>query len=292
VYLVGAITEWVRLTTANYPGDVALNLMPKSQIAALGLRGVLVVGLLLVPTVLVALRYLTRRASGKGFALGSRNLWGLGLIIVVAISSRFGWKAPVMVASLFLVGAATVTVGNALEKKADLKGWLLRSLVGQVIGALVLSALVSWRGLGVTFALLAGIGLVLALRSRPSSPGLRRVLVGGLIALEGVGALAWQIQSPVHITQVLLSPTLIPERPNLGMPYFGATDSFVYVGEVFPNPSGSKKDFRYSGQILEIPRKSITRLTFRGWPSELYPKLASPAGAIWGRVKSLWKRIF
>lgn len=69
IYLGGAMTMWLRLELAGYPGDLGVQHQPRAKLAAIGLRGVLAVVAVLVALAIAFLvatlvyRFLTRRYS-------------------------------------------------------------------------------------------------------------------------------------------------------------------------------------------------------------------------------------
>ena len=73
VYFVGAVTLWARFRTAALPADIAIEHYPRTQVAAIGVRGiavvagliVLAVGLLYLVLLLVGLRRRGRRCVAR-----------------------------------------------------------------------------------------------------------------------------------------------------------------------------------------------------------------------------------
>jgi hypothetical protein len=295
VYLIGAITVWVRLTTARFPADVALDFMSKTRIAAIGLKGIGIILLILLPVFLLALSY---RGGDFTYPAWTRKRWirvvtGAVLVGGLWLSLRIGgWKAPVMFGSLLLVAVA---VAIAVNRAANANARLYRRtfIIASTI-AILLSALVSWRGLAVTLALLAFTWLttIYIRRMEPMTRYLGRWLIAGLVALVGLAALTWQIQAPVRISSVEIVPPIPGELTGELIPYFGQTDSFVYVAEVTDSRMVSPGNFEwtYTHAILEVRRDAVTYLKF-GPTVVLRPAIDSPAAVVWHWLNRVTDRV-
>jgi hypothetical protein len=318
VYLIGAMTVWVRLTTAGYPADVALESMSKTRVAAIGLRGILVVALLLIPVLILGFWYV-RRDKGATNLQWIQSWWFRGPLVAAAIfvlwvSSKFGRNVAFMVVSLFLVAlvfgiaesmlAVTSKFKNGeveAQKQRDLELALIFGITTKpkrkenskptskerwvliVAGtaAIVFSGFVSWRGLAVVLALLASVGLMAEFvqrrRQDTFTPASRRWLIAGVVVIEGVAGLAWQVQAPVKVSSAEVSPPVAGEFSDEFIPFFGESGGFVYLGEVTNSkrqPNGTYT-FDYAPRIIEIPRNKISLLTF-GSSVILHPRSGRP----------------
>jgi hypothetical protein len=123
-------------------------------------------------------------------------------------------------------------------------------------------------------------------RRRPSLGLLLGVLAGAALA-----AVAWQIQPPVLIQTVVVTPVgdatladvgLGQETSGVAIPYFGESDQHVYVAEiqsVNPGEEG-RYTWTFTRKVLEVPRAHV-RLGFPAEKGELQPELPSPACSLW-----------
>ncbi len=185
LYLVGAITVWIRLRTAGYPADTGLSLMSKGTVVGVGVRGVVIVTVVLGPILLFARWYLRHEVTeASGSHIRRPILEAIAAILVVLLAYRLGITDGLRLGSLVLVASAT-----AMLQEVGLK-WFPKSpkfwpMAIAAIAGVVLAAFVSWRGLGVACVALAVAALVAHSRERASFP-LWPLLVLTVIVIEAV----------------------------------------------------------------------------------------------------------
>ena len=271
IYLVGATTVWLRLSTTGYPTDLAIERYSSTHLLGIGLRGVLTVaGLVLLPG-LAALTYVSVRSWVRRRWPKRRPLWLKILVWTCAVTGCVAILVGAWVAS-WKVGLAVLivelgTLVTVLAKPPEVT-WIVGLLVSVAVIAIAVAG--TWRGVGLAVA--AVIALT-AMRYCSASDNLSRgriaVLLAGLGLAAGVAAVAWQVEGTLGVPAVVIdlddSAVIDLEEEVLSckFPYFGQTDGFVYLGEIRLEPgAGSAAEpcnhVFYTKAILEIPRGDVS----------------------------------
>jgi hypothetical protein len=288
VYFVGAITVWVRLKIVGYPADEALGLMPKDRVAAVGVRGMFWIGLVSLPALIAARAYFAKPV--RHWSWPYRVMVIVLTLVGLLVASRFGWQVPAVLGALALTAWTASLIRDAFSRTPPSTQirWLLVPLA-----ALFSAALVSWRWLGLVFALLASLLIVAFLmrrRLKELKPVARVAVVVGLILIAAEGALAWQVHAPIAVDEVVLVPPQRLALATVDVPYFGATDKFVYVGRIAPalNPTDcGGQPYAVSRTIVEIPRSEIKKLKFGGPQFVIFSDVPSPLEAAKSWIRRL-----
>jgi hypothetical protein len=117
--------------------------------------------------------------------------------------------------SLLLVGTVAVLLGAGSRKSWKL---VLAAIAG--LAAVIVSSIFGWRLFGLASAMLA----VLTLITLPSREPGKRVpwwINLTIAACVAVAAIAWQVNTPIRFSTVVLAPAVNPALPDVPMPYFG-----------------------------------------------------------------------
>jgi hypothetical protein len=312
VYFAGAIALWLRLHKAGYPADLALEHQTRSEVVAVGLRGLLIItGLFAALAACWGLaNFLANRLAGWIDARPARREHAHRLKRQYLKVVRAGLRVVGPVALLLLlkdvdqryVGIAMIAIGVAAfatTLMATGRGSPIR-LVGLVV-AVIGASLVSWRTFGVVLAVAVALGLsFLAHETR------WRPLPGSVVSIAILGAAAviatvsWEIDGTVRWQGAYLSPippflsarSSVPENlPNVAFPYFGETGDRVFVADV--REAHKTDDGRWewevccgdgSSRVVEIKREDV-RLSFPGEKSVLYFSREPPATSLWNFLK-------
>jgi hypothetical protein len=294
-YFVGAVVMWLRLNIAGFPADVGLELVPKARLVAIGVRGIGVVALIAGFLLVLTHFYATRWATPLQTLVASRRWVGLSIaVVIVALSVgsfRMGWPVFGAYISLVLVAAAAVGLVLSRGEGAATWGWGV-GIVAALI-SITASSIHGWRLFGLV------VGLLVALALAFSAPG-SAYIVGrrvpwwvnvGIVGSVVVAAIAWQVNSPIEMDTVAVSPPPNPDMAGVYAPFFGETDSFIYVAELRSrNDPNALDPFTYTHNILEVPREGLSTVAF-GQKGSLRPSIPTPARALWDWLSDIWSKI-
>lgn len=260
IYFVGAVTVWVRLTSARVPPDVAIAHQSRSELISLGVRGVLAVTATILVLALVAY-----------------------LIILVGAYLRYRWRLH--------RGLETVPPRNLFHasrsavRELKLGHFRILALIG--IGLVVGTSFINWRVFGIVVALVVVIAVTLRYLHRYSvrrrKPSLAQTMA--VIVAAAAAAVAWQANEKIYVQTVIVDPPPKPFLKNVPIPYFGETDKYVYLGDIdrVTQSASNEFDWRYKHGIIEISRDEV-ELIFVYQQGDLNPNLDSPAVAFWHAI--------
>ena len=284
IYFLGAASMWLALRGRGFSPDVAIEHQPRSQLIALGVRGVFAVAIIVVLAAGIAILF--RRLLPKPLKqLPSAVVIGL---IAVFIASWFGWRWFALA-----FAAAVALLVSALDWRTDTHsmrrspfGWFLLLIAG------VLTAL-AWQYGGPVRITEVG---VVPQSSLPLSSIYKRKqqckLPGGRTAVSWqafVRHWVW-IRENNHCHHKDTRPKKDLERvlrsKCTAVPYFGQTGDFVYLGairRVWLSTNGTCQWF--AGGIIEVPRDKI-RLVFFKQKANLNASRREPIRAAWTSMRS------
>lgn len=268
LYVVGAITIWVRLRLAGFSPDVGLEHRSRWELVATGFRGVIAVtaacGAVLVSAliILVLLRLFSARLSENAQTK-----------LTAGVQRMVGERA------------------NPLRRPVPQGVVLLAVIAG--------SSFASWRVFGLVFLLSVGALVVIyCVHAADSLAALTSaVSLGSIILAACIAGISWQLAAPVKIQPVLITPLpgFLAKRsgnPALAektaFPYFGETDKYIYVAEltnVRRKKNGGCCRWKFTRRIVEVKRAEVL-LRFPAESAELYPEVKSPADMLWRRLKA------
>jgi hypothetical protein len=287
IYFLGAASLWLALRGRGFPEDVAIEHEPRSQLIAIGVRGIF--GVALIVVLAAVLERLFRRVLHvkllTAIVIGS---------IAVLVAAVFSWK---LLALAF--AAAVALVLSALDWRADLRTARkspLRWLV--LLVAAILTAL-AWQYGGtirVTRVMVLPrsslpFGSIYVRKHECKLPGGRRAESSQAYLRHWV----W-IREGNECHEEGARPRSELERALRRecntVPYFGQTGDFVYLGairSVWVRDDGACR--WYAGGIVELPRDSI-RLVFFREKSFLNPNQRRPISAGWDYFRSFLGSFF
>jgi hypothetical protein len=247
VYVIGAATVWLRYRLIGLPSDVIVLHEPRATVVALGMRGLVAVGVALI--VLAALAWFVAWVAWR--------IWAYLSLTPEERKDEFG--KPLR--SVAEVCSARFRPGY-------------RRLVVSVAGLAILgSAFVSWRVFAVAVVILVPLAAAFrALRLAHNSRNATLSTVMLVTAAAVIAGFSWQITPSIPVQSVLVDPPL-PSQ-NVAAPYFGESSDYVYVGVVRRDPK--TKLWEPCRQILELPRKKVG-LTFIGPRASFHRANQSPA---------------
>ncbi len=253
VYFVGAVTLWARFRTAALPADIAIEHYPRTQVAAIGVRGVAVVAGLIVLAVgvlyLILLLVALRRPRSS---VRQQNVIAASAIKVKKLT--LGWTRVLVLISVFLVVAA---------------------------------AFLSWRWLAGAIALIpfTAVAMAYLYTFRQESPRPRLWMIVSVVLAVSASGICWQVDAPIYVQTVIVKPTPRYLPKDVPVPYFGQSEKHIYVAEVQSSQQqeSGRWQWEFTRQVLEVPRAN-RRLVFPGQLGSLSPAVSRPARAVWQAV--------
>ena len=281
MYFVGAVSLWIALRNRGYPAEFAIEHQPRGQLIGIGIRGG--IALATISLILLAgsfclskipfVRTIAGRATLRGACVASF------LLLVVASFVSWRWFALSIAASALLIA----------ERGFGAFRWPLAA--GRYLLAALAAATVT------TIAWVAG-GIVTIPRVQ-ITPATSTPVQGLHLTEERCEAgSTWYAEvegKKIPISEyngcersdALREATIIRKLEGIcGVPYFGETDSLLYVGaitKVLHNGRGCRWD---PGPIVELRRDEV-RLSFRG-KTFLAPSRRPPISAVWHGIWSFF----
>jgi hypothetical protein len=257
VYLIGAATLWLALRNTGYSPDIGIQHQPRSQVIALGLRGLVFVGFLAIVLVLatVAARRVRRVREAE---IRFRYVAVVALLLLFA-ASWTNWR-------LFgvAIAAATLLLAIGFQSRFPRYG----TGVWRPVLLIVASALtaLSWQ--------LGGPVNVNAVFVKPRSQLPLRGFhtrrepcgVGHSTYALVQGQKVWLEDDNACLRRPVMTPAAILDelRRHCEVPYFGESGSFVYLGGIanaWDRGTGCDWD---AGPIVELRRDKVLLRFSRG----------------------------
>lgn len=281
IYFLGAASMWLALRGRGFSADVAIEHQPRSQLIAIGMRGIVAVA------VIVLLAAAFASLLGRILPVNVPGAVVMG-VIAIFVASWLSWR---LVAVAF--AAAVALLVSALDWKPDMRTTgkaPLRWLV--LLVAAVLTALAWQYGSEIRISRVTVLprsslpfgGIYVQQRECRLPGGQRakssRAYVRRWIWIrEGNECHEKDAQSKSEVEKVL-------RHTCNSVPYFGQTGDFVYLGAI--RDTWQKEDGGcrwYAGGIVELPRDKI-RLVFFNEKSSLYANRRKPIRAAWAYFRS------
>jgi hypothetical protein len=235
IYLVGAVTLWLRFESAGFPADAAIAHEPRSQVVALGVRGLVGVGsvwLIVLLAVAYLLSYGVARRKGETRDRHMIDFVGEGIK---------GW-GPQQLRWFGLLACGLVLAASATD----------------------------WRVLGIVVFIVIFIGgglFYLRARANQQASGVPLALIISYVLAAGALGAAWQVTSASPVTQVVVRPQFAGLPRNFPIPYFGEDSNFVYLGKIVRithSSSRSPNDWTYCHRVIEVDRSKVKLIFVSG----------------------------
>jgi MFS family permease len=290
-YFVGAVTIWLRLSAAHYSADIGLELMSDGRIIAVGVRAIALVAAIIGLALLLTNIYAKYWAKPIRDLAKGRRKWllsiGIPMLIVaiVGVTALISVRIAGVAVSALFIAAVAVLLGSGARRKRT--WWAVGIAAGL---AVVVSGFHGWRLFALVLATIAVVALATLVIGEREGRVPWWVNVSIVVCVL-VAAIGWQINTPIKFAQVYIDPPLGNAPAEQGRPFFGSTDSFIYVAEVnVETDPDAEHDFRASHAITEIPRDSLTSVAFGGaWYAD--PEIRSPAQLVADWAERMWEDI-
>jgi hypothetical protein len=287
IYFLGAASMWLALRGRGFSPDVAIEHQPRSQLIAIGMRGIFAVAVIVV--LAVVLEMLFRRVLHV-------NLLGAVLIgsIAIFVAAWLNWR---WLALAFAVAVALLV--SALDWKADMRTmgkaplrWLL------LLVAAVLTALAWQYGGPMRITRVAVVpqsslpfGGIYVQPRECQLPGGERAKSSQAYVRRWVWIREGNDCHEEGARPKSELEAAIRRRCN-SVPYFGQSGDFVYLGairRVWLREDGACR--WYAAGIVEVPRDKI-RLVFFTEKSDLNASRRRPISAAWAYFRSFQGSFF
>jgi hypothetical protein len=268
VYFIGATTLWLALRSTDYSPDAAIEHQSRSQIIAVGLRGILVVlGIaLILALVPITREILRRRALEKSTGVVSATTPPLWLRVVAAVfvlaflglASAVGWRwlTLAIVASVFLL--LLVLPFRSWHAAAILLAAVLAALSWQYGGPVNVRAAVVYPR---SAHPIEGISLMEKACTRDDGA----IRVGRFTKFQG--DVVWVAdRNPCGLKPAMERWAIMDHfREVCPVPYFGESGDFVYLGAITDVREIARRECRWSaGPIVELRRDQVLLSFLRG----------------------------
>jgi hypothetical protein len=266
LYLVGAMTIWVRANSAGYSADTAIEHVSSARLVSLGLRGLLIVMLVAAIPTLATIGFLRlkeplrERVPERLRRTGSSLAVAGGVVVASLALTWVNWQASAV------VGIAALATAITVDGRGQKRLWLVASIASAAMLAVAASG--TWALFGVTLALVVALATIrdtVRASEGQLAPRRLRLLLLALAVAAAVVAVCWQVEGPATLQAVRIDatngsqlPKSLSDLANCPHPYLGQSADFVYVGALTRDAGATDCTVAYASEILELPRGSVT----------------------------------
>lgn len=287
VYVIGAVTTWLALRDRDYDPDAGIEHKPRSELIALGFRGIFLVAVLTLVAAAIAWAILAWKPRGGAAKIRFRYvvIVSAGAILLAALFS-WRWLAVAIV-------GATLWLLLAFHLRMPRYKWSWQWLALPLAAAL---AAISWQYGGTVYVTSVEVEPLSALPVEGIHfwYGESCKLENGNSARSSytqiLGATVWLAWSnpcgeqPQKTRQAILAEF----REVCSVPYFGQTSQFVYVGALWDVYTTEDRTCYFdSGPIVELRRNQV-RLRYLKGKTWLNHDTDRPIGTAWDRLTSFF----